>query len=154
VSPPPPPPVVVTPPAPTPPPPTHALVLAPKRKPKPHRRHPKAPEHVAPAPAPISRGAGGPAPPDLGIAFVSPVAFHVQQVPTLSAPPTTGPSRARLFFLAAIALGFVLVFASALPGRALRPAFVYEVVAVHRLDLVLVGSAIVVLVGALYLLTG
>lgn len=85
---------------------------------------------------------------------MTPVAFHLQQAPTAPPPATAGPSRARLFFLAAIALGFMLVLSSALPGRALRPAIVYEVVAVHRLDLALVGSAIVVMVGALYLLTG
>ena len=150
---PPPPPVVATPPP--PPPPTHALAVAPKPKPKPHR-HPKVVEPAAPDPVPISRGAGGPARPDLGKLVATPVSFHASSsaAPKLAPPTATSPSKARLFFLAAIALGFVLVLTSALPRATLRPAVVYEVVTVHRLDLALVGFAIVGLVGALYLLTG
>lgn len=88
---------------------------------------------------------------------MAPVAFHSQQAPAAlasAATATSGPSRARLFFLVAIALGFVLMLASALPRQALRSAFAYEVVAVHRVDLALVGLSIVAMVGALYLLTG
>jgi hypothetical protein len=152
VTPPPPPPVFSPPP---PPPPVHSLALAPKPKPKPkpQRRHPKVVKHTAPAaPVPVSRGAGGPARLDVGLP-VTPVAFLTQQ-PVAAAPVSTATSEARLFLLFAIALGLALVFASALPGTALRPAFVHEVVVVHRLDLALVGGSIVVLVGALYLLTG
>jgi len=64
------------------------------------------------------------------------------------------PSRGRLFFLVAVALGALLVVASALPGQALRPAAVYQVVVVHRIDLALVGFAIVFIIGTLYLLAG
>jgi hypothetical protein len=143
--------VVSTPPAAVPP-PTHAVAVAPK--PKRPRRHPKALERTAPKPkpVPVSRGAGGPARAEVAL-LATPVAFHAAQAPAF-APTSAGPSRARLLFLLAVALGFVLVLASALPGHALRPAFVYEVVVVHRLDLALVGCSIVVMVGALYLLTG
>jgi hypothetical protein len=131
------------------PPTTHPLAVAPK----PHRRHRTVPKHAAPAPAPapINRGAGGPA--RLDVEFVAtPVSFQARHTSALPAT-STGPSQARLLLLAAIALGSVLVLASTLPGEALRPTFVYEVVAVHRIDLALVGFSIVVMVGALYLLT-
>jgi hypothetical protein len=161
VSPPPPPapvrvspaPAPVTPPTPLPvvsppvPPTTHPLAVAPK----PHRRHRTVPKHAAPAPIPISRGAGGPARLDVGF-VATPVSFQARYTSALPAT-STGASQARLLLLAAIALGFVLVLASTLPGEALRPTFVYEVVAVHRIDLALVGFSIVVMVGALYLLT-
>jgi hypothetical protein len=135
------------------PPPTHAVAVAPK--PKRHRRPAKVLEHKAPQPVPVSRGAGGPAREDVPL-LATPVAFHAFhafQAPAF-APTSTGPSRARLLFLFAVALGLLLVFASALPGQALRPMFVYQVVVVHRLDFALVGFSIVVMVGALYLLTG
>jgi hypothetical protein len=141
VAPTPPPPVVSPPPAP----PTRPLAL----KPKPHRRHPQV---VRAAPTPLSRGAGGPARIDAR-SLASSVAFRAPRAPAL-APTSTGPSRARLFFLVAVALGFLLVFASALPAPALRPAFVHEVIVVHRIDLALVGFSIVAIVVALYLLTG
>jgi hypothetical protein len=89
----------------------------------------------------------------VGVA-ATPVSFQAQQTPAVVTPnPGTGAWRTRLFLVAAMALGFLLLAASALPGHALRPALVHEVVVVHRLDLALVGSAIVVMVGALYLLT-
>jgi hypothetical protein len=144
---PPPPPVVTPPPAPVP---THVLAAPPK----PHPKHPKPAPQPAPAPVPVSRGAGGPAPIDVGVA-ATPVSFQAQETPALApGGGTTGAWRTKLFLLAAMALGFLLVVASALPGQALRPAVVHEAVVFHRLDLALVGSAIVVMVGALYLLTG
>ena len=135
-------------------PPPAPLALAPKAKPKPkpHRPHRKARAHPAPAPVPVSRGAGGPARTDVGFPVV-PVAFHTPQSASIG-PAEPAPSQARLVLLFAIALGLVLVLAAALPGQALRPAFVHEVVVVHRVDLALLGGSIVVLVGALYLLTG
>jgi hypothetical protein len=148
--------VVSPPPAPVSPPPIQPLAVAPKPKPKPkpkpHRSHRKARAHPAPAPVPVSRGAGGPARTDVGFPVV-PVAFHTPQSASIS-QTNPDPSQARFVLLFAIALGLTLVLASALPGQALRPAFVHEVVVVHRLDLALLGGSIVVLVGALYLLTG
>ncbi|HEX6702441.1 MAG TPA: hypothetical protein VF101_17060 [Gaiellaceae bacterium] len=147
----PPPPAYVAPPPPAyvapPPPPAPTRPLIAHSKPK--RRHAAKP-HIA-LPIPVSRGSGGPARADL-VYFGTPVAMHATHVAAIAPPTTDGSSRARLFFLIATALGTLLVIASALPGPALRPAFVHEVVAVHRLDLALVGGAIVVLVSALYLL--
>jgi hypothetical protein len=135
----------------TPPPaPSRPLVLHTKPKRKHHAAKPK----VAPPPIPVSRGAGGPARADVasvGTLVGTPVASHTRDVAAL-APSSEGASNARLFFLIATALGAFLVLASALPAPALRPAFVHEVVVVHRIDLALVGVSIVVLVGALYLL--
>jgi hypothetical protein len=82
-----------------------------------------------------------------------PVAFSTTSAPVLE-PSTTESWAAQLFFLAMIACGALLVVAAALPGYALRPAHMHEVVAVHRLDLALVGCSIVLIVGALYLLSG
>ena len=81
---------------------------------------------------------------------IAPVAFQVRQ-PAAGAAGSNKPSDG-LFLLLAMALGFALVLASMLPGQALRPALVYEVVAVHRFDLALIGGSIVVVVGALYVL--
>ena len=67
-------------------------------------------------------------------------------------PTATEPSAAKLLFVVMLATGLLLVVASALPGYALRPTLVQEVVIVHRLDLALVGFSIVVIVGALYVL--
>jgi hypothetical protein len=89
----------------------------------------------------------------VSIAF-TPAASYSTAVATTVATGTSGPSRAHLFFLVAVALGLLLVLAAALPGHALRPALVHEVVVVHRIDLVLVGVSIVVIVGTLYLLAG
>src|ERR671923_66463 len=144
-------------PSPGPPPPspapahpfTHALALNPKPKPRHvHRRVPRPAE-----PVPISRASGGPAPSAVNVVF-TPAASYSRAVATTVATGTPGPSRARLFFLAAVALGLLLVVAAALPGHALRPALVHEVVVVHRIDLVLVGVSIVLIVGTLYLLAG
>ena len=127
---------------------THTLAL----RPKPHRPHRRAPAQRVEL-APISRGSGGPAP--LAEQLVTaPVAVYSPAAATSFASETSGPSRARLFFLVALACGFLLVVASALPGQTLRPALVQEVVVVHRLDLALVGFSIVLIVGTLYLLVG
>ena len=66
-------------------------------------------------------------------------------------PPT---SHAGLFLLAAGALGLLLLLGSMLPSPAIRPSIVHNVVVVHRIDLALVGGAIVVLVGILRLVGG
>jgi hypothetical protein len=66
----------------------------------------------------------------------------------------SNPSRGHLILLVAVALGALLIVASALPGQALRPEAVYQVVVVHRVDLALVGFAIVFIIGALYLFAG
>ena len=147
-----PPPVVTPPPAPVqvsppppPPPVTHPLAL----KPKPRHVH-----RVLPAPpAPISRASGGPAPPAVDLVF-TPAASYTRAVASTVDSDTPGPSRAHLFFLVAVFLGLLLVVAAALPGHTLRPALVQEVVVVHRIDLVLVGVSIVLIVGTLYLLAG
>jgi hypothetical protein len=148
-----PPPAVSPPPAPVhvsppPPPVTHALALKPKPKPR-HQRRVLPPAK----PAPISRASGGPAPPAVDLVF-TPAAYYSPAVATTVDSDTPGPSRAHLFFLAAVALGLLLVVAASLPGHALRPALVQEVVVVHRIDLALVGVSIVVIVGTLYLLAG
>jgi outer membrane biosynthesis protein TonB len=144
----PPPAYVAPPPAPVVTPPTRPLALAKK----PHRRHHHAAkkQQPVPAPIPVSRGAGGPARADV-VFLATPVALHTRVVSAIS-PTGAGAFRARLLFLIATALGLILVVASTLPGQALRPAIVHEVVAVHRIDLALVGFSIVIIVGALYLL--
>jgi hypothetical protein len=141
----PPPPAAVTPP---PAPPTRPLALT-KKHPRRHHHH-VAKKQPALPPILVSRGAGGPSRADV-VYFGTPVALHTQEATVLSSTSDSS-SRTRLFFLIATALGAFLVVASALPSPALRPAFVHEVIVVHRIDLALVGFSIVVLVGALYLL--
>jgi hypothetical protein len=141
-----PPPAAPTETAPLVPPTTHELAVSPKPK-KRHRRQLAAKPRIQ-APIAISRGSGGPA--RVG---VIPVAFSTGGAAELE-PAATKPSAARLFFLVMIACGFLLVVAAALPNYALRPAIMHDVVVVHRLDLALVGFAIVLLVAALYVLSG
>ena len=127
---------------------THKVV---QHKAKRHRRK----IHVAPKaplPVPVSRGEGGPAPAAAQALPVIPVSLHVTRV---AAPPQpSAGSISRLLLLMAIALGFLLVLAASLPSQALRPAVVYDVVALHRIDLAVVGIGIVFLVGTIYLLAG
>ena len=83
---------------------------------------------------------------------VIPVALHVTRA---SAPPQPAArSVSRLLLLTAIALGLLLVLAASLPSQALRPSVVYDVIALHRLDLAAAGIGIVFLVGTIYLLAG
>jgi hypothetical protein len=141
--------VVSPPPAPTPP--VQSLAVAPK--PKRHPRHPKAHVRAAPAaPVPVSRGEGGPARSGV-VDPLAPVAFQASQ-PGPIAPSGTRSSDAAILLLFVIAFGLALLLASVLPGPVLRPALVYELVAVHRIDFALVGGSIVIVVGALYLITG
>ena len=101
---------------------------------------------------PVSRGEGGPARSGV-VNSLAPVAFHVSQ-PAATAPSGTSSSDAAILLLFVISFGLALLLASVLPGPVLRPALVYEVVAVHRIDFALVGGSIVIVVGALYLITG
>ena len=63
-------------------------------------------------------------------------------------------SRAGLFLLVAGGLGLLLLVGSMLPSPAIRPSIVHNVVVVHRIDLALVGGAILVLAGILRLVGG
>ena len=86
---------------------------------------------------------------------MSPVSFGVLAAST--SPVTAGQpssSHAGLFLLLAGACGLLLLIGSMLPAPAIRPAVVHNVVVVHRIDLALVGGAIVVLVGILRLVGG
>jgi hypothetical protein len=107
------------------------------------------------APAPWSRGSGGPPGAVDWIPPVTPVAFGVLAAST--SPVTAdrpSSSHAGLFLLAAGACGLLLLVGSMLPSPAIRPSVVHNVVVVHRIDLALVGGAIVVLVGILRLVGG
>jgi hypothetical protein len=107
------------------------------------------------APAPWSRGSGGPPAAVDWIPPVTPVAFGVLAASTspVSAERPSS-SHAGLFLLAGAALGLLLLVGSMLPAPAIRPAVVHNVVVLHRIDLALVGGAIVVLVGILRLVGG
>jgi len=138
-----------------PPPPAPQLSTPKPAVTKAKQHHPKV--HLppkAPPPIPVSRGAGGPAPAAdaLPVITVIPVALHVTRA---SAPPQPAArSVSRLLLLTAIALGLLLVLAASLPSQALRPSVVYDVIALHRLDLAAAGIGIVFLVGTIYLLAG
>ena len=69
-------------------------------------------------------------------------------------PARPSSSHAGLFLLLAGASGLLLLIGSMLPSPAIRPAVVHNVEVVHRIDLALVGGAIVVLVGILRLVGG
>jgi hypothetical protein len=69
------------------------------------------------------------------------------------------PSRPRsshggLFLVVAGALGLLLILGSMLPGPALRPSLIHNVVVVHRIDLALVGGSIIALAGILRVFAG
>jgi len=119
------------------------------KKAKHHRKIHHAPK--APPPIPVSRGAGGPAPAADALPLI-PVSLHAAEAPAL--PQPSAGSMSRLLLLTAIALGFLLILAASLPSEVLRPAVVYDVVALHRLDLAAAGVGIVFLVGTIYLLAG
>jgi hypothetical protein len=157
---PPPPPVVVTPPPAPPPPPPPAPV-----KPRHVKKHvAKKPRHRRPAlvaPAPRSRGSGGP---PGAVDWIPPSTPYLSGAvlaasTSISAPasiPVAKPqsSHAGLFLLAAGGLGLLLLVGSMLPSPAIRPSVVHNVVVVHRIDLALVGGAILVLAGILRLVGG
>jgi hypothetical protein len=153
VSPPPPAPAVVTPPpAPSPPPP-------PPAKPRHVKKHvAKKPRHrrsAVAAPAPWGRGSGGPPRAADWIPPSTPYLSGAVLAASTSIPVgRPRSSHAGLFLLAAAALGLLLLVGSMLPGPAIRPSIVHNVVVVHRIDLALVGGAIVVLAGILRLVGG
>ena len=116
----------------------------------------KKPRHRRPAVAPVpwSRGSGGPPRAADWIPPSTPyLSGAVLAASTVSAgrPPA---SHDGLFLLAAGALGLLLLVGSMLPAPAIRPSVVHNVVVLHRIDLALVGGAIVVLVGILRLVGG
>ena len=116
-------------------------------------RHRHRPAVVAPQP--WSRGSGGPPAAVDWIPPVTPVSFGVLAAST--SPVTAdqpSSSRAGLFLVLAGACGLLLLIGSMLPAPAIRPSVVHNVVVVHRIDLALVGGAIVVLVGILRLVGG
>ena len=111
--------------------------------------------HKVVAPVPWSRGSGGP---PRAVGWIPPsTPYLTSAVLAASTTITTDKpqgSHATLFLLAAAALGLLLLVGSMLPAPAIRPASVKGVVVVHRIDLALVGGAIVVLAGILRLLGG
>src|SRR5437588_363297 len=152
-APPPAPAVVTPPPAPPPPPPP------PPAKPRKHVKHTAKARHrhrdlAVVAPKPWGRGSGGP---PTGADWVPPAAPVTNGVLAASTSLTVGrpsSSHAALFLLLAGACGLLLLVGSMLPSPAIRPSLVHNVVVVHRIDLALVGGAIVVLVGILRVVGG
>jgi hypothetical protein len=121
------------------------------------KKHVKRHRHRAVvAPAPLSRGSGGPPP---AVDWMPPstpyLAGAVLAASTsISAAKPQSSSHAGVFLLVAGGLGLLLLVGSMLPSPAIRPSIVHNVVVVHRIDLALVGGAILVLAGILRLLGG
>lgn len=116
------------------------------------RRH-RRPAVVAPAP--WSRGSGGPPP---AVDWIPPATPYLSGA-VLAASTTVSADRpqsshAGLFLLVAGSLGLLLLVGSMLPSPAIRPSLVHNVVVVHRIDLALVGGAILALAGILRLVGG
>jgi hypothetical protein len=107
------------------------------------------------APAPWSRGSGGP---PGAVDWIPPSTPYLSGavLAASTALPAAKPqsSRAGLFLLVAGGLGLLLLVGSMLPAPAIRPSIVHNVVVVHRIDLALVGGAILVLAGILRLVGG
>ena len=107
------------------------------------------------APTPSSRGSGGP---PRAVDWIPPstpyLSGAVLAASTSISAARPQSSHAGLFLLAACALGLLLLVGSMLPAPAIRPAIVHKVVVLHRIDLALVGGAIVVLAGILRLVGG
>ena len=139
------------PPKPKPPPPP------PPAKPRHVKKHAKKPRHRRPvvaAPVPWSRGSGGP---PRAADWIPPSTPYLSGAVLAASTVSAGrpqTSDAGLFLLAAGALGLLLLVGSMLPAPAIRPSIVHNVVVLHRIDLALVGGAIVVLVGILRLVGG
>jgi hypothetical protein len=122
------------------------------------KKHAK-PRHkrVVVAPVPWSRGSGGPPP---AVDWIPPSTPYFSGAvlaasTTLSVDrPAPSSSHAGLFLLVAGGLGLLLLVGSMLPAPAIRPAIVHNVLVVHRIDLALVGGAILVLAGILRLVGG
>jgi hypothetical protein len=108
------------------------------------------------APAPWSRGSGGP---PRAADWIPPATPYLSgavlaastSIPVAKPQPS---SHAGLFLLVAGGLGLLLLVGSMIPAPAIRPAIVHNVVVVHRIDLALVGGAILVLAGILRLVGG
>ena len=118
----------------------------------------KKPRHRRPvvaAPVPWSRGSGGP---PSAADWIPPSKPYLSGAVLASSTSLSADARqashAGLFLLAAGALGLLLLLGSMLPAPAIRPSIVHNVVVLHRIDLALVGGAIVVLVGILRLVGG
>jgi hypothetical protein len=109
------------------------------------------------APAPWSRGSGGPpsapdwTPPSTPYLSGAVLAASTS-IPDVKPQPSS--SHGGLFLLVAGGLGLLLLVGSMLPAPAVRSSLVHNVVAVHRIDLALVGGAILVLAGILRLVGG
>ena len=122
-----------------------------KKHAKPQPRHRR---HVV-APVPWSRGSGGP--PRAADWIPPSTPYLTSAVLAASTTITTDKpqsSHAGLFLLVAAGLGLLLLVGSMIPAPVIRWTMVHNVVVVHRIDLALVGGAIVVLVGILRLLGG
>ena len=108
------------------------------------------------APAPWSRGSGGP---PRAVDWIPPSTPYLSGAvlaasTSISAEKPQSSSQAGLFLLVAGGMGLLLLVGSMLPAPAIRPAIVHNVVVVHRIDLALVGGAILVLAGILRLVGG
>jgi hypothetical protein len=108
------------------------------------------------APAPWSRGDGGPPP---AVDWMPPSRPYLSGAvlaasTSISSAQPQPSSHAGLFLLVAGGLGLLLLVGSMLPSPAIRPSIVHNVVVVHRIDLALVGGAILVLAGILRLVGG
>jgi hypothetical protein len=120
------------------------------------KKHAK-PRHrrVVVAPLPWSRGSGGPPP---AVDWIPPskpyLSGAVLAASTTISADKPQSSQAGLFLLVAGGLGLLLLVGAMLPAPAIRPSIVHNVVVVHRIDLALVGGAILVLAGILRLVGG
>lgn len=109
------------------------------------------------APVPWSRGSGGPPP---AVDWMPPSTPYLSGAVLAAstsisiAKPQPPSSHAGLFLVVAGGLGLLLLVGSMLPAPAIRPSMVHNVVVVHRIDLALVGGAILVLAGILRLVGG
>ena len=109
------------------------------------------------APVPWSRGSGGTPP---AVDWMPPSTPYLSGAVLAAstsisiAKPQPPSSHAGLFLVVAGGLGLLLLVGSMLPSPAIRPSIVHNVVVVHRIDLALVGGAILVLAGILRLVGG
>jgi hypothetical protein len=117
---------------------------------KARHRHP-----AVAAPLPWGRGSGGP---PGNVDWIPPAAAPVSEgvlaASTSLSADRPSSSHAGLFLILAGACGLLLLVGAMLPAPAIRPSVIHNVVVVHRIDLALVGGAIVVLVGILRVVGG
>lgn len=109
---------------------------------------------VVVAPVPWSRGSGGPPGAVDWIPPSTPYLSGAVLAASTSISAAKPSSHAGLFLLVAGGLGLLLLVGSMIPSPAIRPSIVHNVVVVHRIDLALVGGAILVLAGILRLVGG